>query len=133
MAERSCLSGRGAHPLAVELNVAWRPSAADSRGAYVVWRRGDGAPPASRRGAPARGSGTSRAVRPDQVGFGALGACGLGFSDGSEVDDIPDARRSKSNDDFQQLDTDATVPSAEEELDYVDKVPDLKDKSEDAA
>jgi len=63
-----------------------------------------------------------------------LSICGLGFNDESEVGDIPGARRSKSNDDFHhEIATDTAVPSAEEEMEYVDKVPDLKDKAEDAA
>ena len=54
-----------------------------------------------------------------------LSICGLGFSDESEIGDIPGARRSKSNDDFHhQIAADTTVPSAEDELEYVDKVPD---------
>jgi hypothetical protein len=54
-----------------------------------------------------------------------LSICGLGFSDESEVRDIPGARRSRGNDDFHEIAEDNAVPSAEDELEYVDKVPDM--------
>jgi hypothetical protein len=58
-----------------------------------------------------------------------LSICGLGFSDESEVGDIPGARRSRSNDDFsREIAADTSVPSAAEEMEHVDepdRVPDL--------
>jgi hypothetical protein len=66
-----------------------------------------------------------------------LSICGLGFLDGNEIGNIPGARRSPraSSDDDDQIATDAAVPSAAEEMEHVDRVPDLATerlKAEDA-
>jgi hypothetical protein len=52
-----------------------------------------------------------------------LSICGLGFTDESEADDIPGARRSRGNDDFQKIAADPTVPSVADDLAYVDEAP----------
>jgi hypothetical protein len=54
-----------------------------------------------------------------------LSICGLGWLDETETSDLANALRSSANEDLDQIPADAAVPSAAEDMEYIDKVPDL--------